>query len=276
MKYWKSYLITILILLFSFYYTYKSVDIVKNINPIMDKINKNSSKFERKPINATIKDNTIIPGIKGKEVDKEISYSKMKKYGKYNESLTRVKDVYPKISIKNNKDKYIISGNKIKKEVSIIFYIKDLEELEIITNYLNNENIDGTLLLNTVILENEKEIQKIKIKEIELSFNKTSDIELSEYSNYLNSITSKKNKYCITTNKNNKILNNCKRHKLYTVIPNIILEDNPSLKIKKELNNASIIYVEFNNSIRKELDYIIYYIKSKGYRIVYLDELLTE
>ena len=71
----------------------------------MLKIEKNTDKFTVKAIDATIKDNTIIPGLKGKTVDTELSYKKMKKYGAYNESLTTIKEVNPTISVKDNYNK---------------------------------------------------------------------------------------------------------------------------------------------------------------------------
>ena len=59
-------LLIIVLLLFSFFYTNKSISIIRNQDPLMKEIIKNKSKFETKSVNAIIKDNTIIPGIKGK------------------------------------------------------------------------------------------------------------------------------------------------------------------------------------------------------------------
>lgn len=272
-----SLIITLSILLFSILYIAKSKEIVKNIDPLMDKINKNIEKYEVTPTDAIIKDNTIIPGIKGKTVDKKITYSKMKKYGTYNESLTTIKKVKPKISIDDYYDKYIISGNKNLKKVSFIFFITDLDNLEIITNYLDKEHIPATLLIDTELLENNEEvISKLSNYELELHFKNISDINISQYSNYLNSITNTKNKYCIVKEKNDKLLNICQKHKMHTVIPNIYLYNSPTVNIKKKLSNGSIILVEMNSCIKKELDYIIYYIESRGYTIARLDKLLVE
>ena len=78
----------VLLTLFSFYYTAKSIDLVKRIDPIMEKIEKNQDKFNISPIDARIVDDTIIPGLKGKQVNINLTYKKMKEYGMYNESLT--------------------------------------------------------------------------------------------------------------------------------------------------------------------------------------------
>lgn len=272
-----SLIITFSILLFSILYISKSKDIVKNIDPLMNRINESKEKYEVKAIDAIIKDNTIIPGIKGKTIDTEITYSKMKKYGTYNESLTTIKDVEPKISIKNNYDKYIISGNPKNKKVSLIFLITEIEQIKLLTNYFNKEHISVTLLINDELLEdNEELISDLDNYELELKFNEINDINISQYSNYLYSVTNKNNKYCITEKENDELLNICKRHKLYTIIPNIILSSNPTVTIKKNISNGSIILFNINSDITKELDYIIYYIKSKGYSITRLDKLLEE
>lgn len=272
-----SILIAIALLLFSFYYTNKSLELVKSIDPIMEEINNKSSKYEIKPQDASIKNDTIIPGLRGKEVDKKLSYSKMKKYGRYNESLTTIKDVKPKISIDKRYDKYIISGNKTKRQVSLIFSITSIEDLKTITNYLKSEHLNATLLIDSNLLDgNEELISTLNNFQLELNFKKIEDLTISTTSNYLDSITNSKNKYCISKEKDEKLLNLCKKHKMYTVIPNIILSRNPTVQIKKDLTNASIIMIDMNDEIRKELDYIIYYIKSRGYDLSRLDTLLIE
>ncbi len=271
-----SIIIATSMLVFSFYYTYKSRDIVQKIDPIMLKIEKNTDKFTVKAIDATIKDNTIIPGLKGKTVDTELSYKKMKKYGAYNESLTTIKEVNPTISVKDNYNKYIVSGNKKKKQVSLIFYIENISDLILITNYLDKERVAGTLLINTNLLDYEQEIQKVKHNEIELLFNKTTQVEISQYSNYFYSITGKKNLFCISNDYNDELLKICRKYKMHTVMPNLDISNNSVSNIKKRLNNGSIIYMEISDSVKKNIDYIIFYIKSKGYSIVSLDNLLVE
>lgn len=272
-----SVIITISLMIFSFIFISKSKDIVKNIDPLMDKIDKVRVKYEITPVDAIIKEDTIIPGISGKVVDKNITYSKMKKYGAFNESFITLKTIKPNISIDNNYDKYIISGNKGIKKVSLIFNIDTIENLELIINYLNNEHISGTILINSDLLENNEEyISTIRQYEIELYLNELNDINLSQYSNYLNSITNNKNSYCILKEKDNKSLNLCRRHKMHTVIPSIYLNNNPTVTLKKNISNGSTILIDISNDIVKELDYIVNYIEGKGYTITGLDKLLRE
>ena len=84
----------------------------------MKDIKKTEDKYKIDSIDALIVDNNIIPGKIGKSIDYKKSYSKMKQYGAYNEALTVLKDVKPVISIDNNYDKYIISGNKEKRSIA--------------------------------------------------------------------------------------------------------------------------------------------------------------
>ena len=141
-----SIIITISLMIFSFIFISKSKDIVKNIDPIMDNINKVKDKYEVKPQDAYIEEDIIIPGVSGKIIDKNISYSKMKQYGAFNESFITIRNVKPNISIDNNYDKYIVSGNKSIKKVSLIFYIDNISNLKVITNYLNRVLFHNLLL----------------------------------------------------------------------------------------------------------------------------------
>ena len=76
--------IIILLSIFSFYYTNKSIEIISIQDPLMKEIKNKTNKYNIEATKATIKNNTIIPGINGKEIDYETSYKKMKEYGNYN------------------------------------------------------------------------------------------------------------------------------------------------------------------------------------------------
>lgn len=265
------------LMVFSFYYTNKSIDFIRHTDPIMKKIASSRSKFEIKATNAKIDENKIIPGTKGKKVDENKSYSKMKKYGAYNESLTTLESVNPKVSLSNHYDKYVVRGNESKKQISLIFKIDTGESLNLITNYLDNEEIPATLFINEDIIDkNIEKIKKLTNYQVELYFNKISQVDISTSSNYLHSITGIPNKYCYTEEENDNLLKICKKYKMHTIIPNVILNKNPTKKIKDELSNGYIISVELTNAVKKELDYIIRYIKSKGYTFQRLDTLLQE
>ena len=92
-------IIAIFLVVFSFFYTEKVIDFIRESDPIMKNIKKSEKDYKVDPINATIKDNKIVPGVNGKTIDYDNSYKKMKKYGTYNESLTVFKEELPTISI---------------------------------------------------------------------------------------------------------------------------------------------------------------------------------
>lgn len=272
-------IIILLLLIFSFYYTNKIIDFLKEKDPIMQEIKKKDSKYKEESVNAEIIGDNIIPGKKGKITDYDKSFNKMKKYGAYNETLTVLKETNPDISIDNNYDKYIIRGNKENKQVSLVF--KVLKE-DIIDNilYILEKNktsanffIDGTYLENNIL-----ELKNMTNHELNiLSYdNKYNESLFKTSISYLENITDNKVKYCYTEKDNNELLNLCKNNKLHTIKPTMIIKNNLYKQIKSNLDNSIIITIEINNYTEKELSTTIKYIKEKGYKIVKLQELLKE
>ena len=268
-------LLIILLLLFSFFYTNKSISIIRNQDPLMKEIINNKSKFEIKSVNAIIKNNTIIPGKKGKEVDLEKTYTKMKQYGTYNESLTVFKETKPTVSIEDNYDKYITSGNKDNKNISFIFKVEEDTNLNKLLSILNYHNIQVTLFIDGLYKEN-NDLNNLSNHQIELlSYNNNIDeITFTSALSYLSYKTNKNPKYCLEDD--NNIINLCKNLNLHTIKPTLIVEKDPYKEIKNNLKNSSIILIPINNYIYDNLSTSILYIKSKGYNFLTLSDLLSE
>lgn len=268
-------LLIILLLLFSFFYTNKSISIIRNQDPLMKEIINNKSKYEIKSVSAIIKDNTIIPGKNGKEVDLEKTYTKMKQYGTYNESLTVFKETKPTISIEDNYDKLITSGNKDYKNISFIFKVSKDTNLNKLLSILNYHNIQVTFFIDGLYIEN-NDLNNLSNHQIELlSYNNTIDeITFTSALSYLSYKTKKSPKYCLEDN--NNIINLCKNINLHTVKPTLIIEKDPYKEIKNNLKNSSIILIPINNYIYDNLSTSILYIKSKGYNFLTLSDLLSE
>ena len=268
-------LLIIVLLLFSFFYTNKSISIIRNQDPLMKEIIKNKSKFEIKSVNAIIKDNTIIPGIKGKEVDLEKTYTKMKQYGTYNEALTVFKETKPTISIEDNYDKLITSGNKENKNIALIFKVEKNTNLDKLLSILNYYNVQTTFFIDGLYIENNN-LNNLSNHQIELlSYNNTIDeVTFSSALSYLSYKTNKTPKYCLEDN--NNIIKICKKLNLHTVSPTLIIKKDPYKEIKNNLKNSSIILIPINNYIYNNLSTSILYIKSKGYKFLTLSELLSE
>lgn len=268
-------LLIILLLLFSFFYTNKSISIIRNQDPLMKEIINNKSKFEIKSVNAIIKNDTIIPGKKGKEVDLEKTYTKMKQYGTYNESLTVFKETKPTVSIEDNYDKYITSGNKDNKNISFIFKVEKDTNINKLLSILNYHNIQVTFFIDGLYIENNN-LNNLSNHQIELlSYNNTIDeITFTSALSYLSYKTNKTPKYCLEDD--NNIINLCKKINLHTVKPTLIIKKDPYKEIKNNLNNSSIILIPINNYIYNNLSTSILYIKSKGYNFLTLSDLLNE
>lgn len=277
-----SRIVLVLLLgIFSFYYTEKSIDFIREKDPIMETIKKESKEFEVKAINATIIDNKIIPGVSGTKVDYDSSYEKMKKYGTYNESLTVFSTVEPTISVEDYYDKYISQGNGIKKDVSLVFIVNQNDDIDTIIQILNDTNTKGTFFIDGLWLENNNS-KVMSLKELNheieiLSYdNRYDELYFSSSLNILNNITNIKPKYCFAKYDSKEVIELCSKLELHTIIPTIQTGNYPYSDVKKKLTKGAIISFDINSSTNIELPAIIQYIKQKGYTINTLDILLSE
>lgn len=260
-----NYFFLISLVFFSFFYTDKVINIINKKDPLMVEITKQKDKYKVEPTEAIITENTVIPGIEGKEIDVDKSYEKMKTEGVFREQSIIYNKVTPTNSISNNKDKYIIKGNNNKQEVSIIVIV---DKNNTIDKIYNIDNI--TLFIDSKYLTIDN-LNKIKSKDIYSYGNKgvyNNELLLSD-----NTLIKRKNNkvplYCLSKEKNEDTLNICNNNDMYVVIPNIVGD---LLNIKKSISKGSIILIEDLNNI----NLIIRYINSKGYQIVPLSTLLKE
>lgn len=263
-------------LIISIYTTNYSVESLKNKDPIMQEIKRSTSKYQIEPKDATIIDNSIIPGIYGKKIDYNESYNRMKKYGMYNESLTKVIDVAPTISINENNDKYIEKGNNHNRNISIVITIKNKDYINNVLSLVKQTKEDITFFIDGTLLEsNLNIIRNLNKYEIEiLSYDgKIDEVFFKTSISYLNQITKNKVKYCLTEEENVYLLNMCKKEKLHTIKQKSIKND-VYQTIKKNLEKGRIYVVDSSNMT--DILNIIKFIKSKGYDIVRLECLLSE
>ena len=260
----------ITLICFSFFYTEKVMLVVSEQDPLKIEINNLKEKYQLNPIEAITTNDTIIPGINGRMVNVEKSYKKMKKNNIFNKNLLVYDPIYPKQTLSNNLDKYIIKGNN-RNNVSILFIVTNDNNLNRIINILNNKNIIGNFFVDFNYLNNN--ISKIKNYSNHNLYSYEDDYSYEKLiisNNIIKRIANNNPIYCLTKEKNNNNLNVCSYSKMSTVIPSI----NGSLNdIKTNLENGSIILLD-NNTY--ELSYIIDFILGKGYNIVSLNDLLSE
>ena len=274
----KKILILIIFTLISMYYTNICMEVLKEKDPIMQEIKSNMSKYEESANDATIIGNVIVPGHIGRRVNKNKSYSKMKKYGNYNETLTVMEEVKPELSVSNTFDKYIEKGNSNNKNVSFVF-IYD-ENIDKVIKILNSKHVPSTIFLDGIYLENDS-LNGLKyngnINYELLSYNGEYDENLFKTSlSYLESVTKKSPKYCYSEVENPDVLNLCSKLKMHTIKPYIRIDENLLKEVKSSLSNSIIISIKSSSSNISELSSVIDYVISKGYDIVSLDNLISE
>lgn len=251
------------LVLFSFFYTDKVMNLINKNDPLMNKINLLKDKYEILPVNAILEDNTIIPGVKGKIVDLDKSYDNMKVSGIFREDYLIYNELLPSELLSNNMDKYIIKGNSSNNKISLLV-LGDSNNID----KINKDNITIFLNHKDISINNIKKLSKNSI----YTYGNNgiySDEILSNDNTIINRISNNKSIYCLSKDKNSDTLTVCNKNNMYVVIPNIIGD---YADVKNNISNGSIILLNNINN----LDIIIKYIKSKGYDIVSLEELLTE
>lgn len=244
------------LLVFSFYLTDFVTELAINSNPLMQSIKNNSKNYYTESANATIENNTIIPGIKGKKVNEMESFLNMKDFGSFNINYLIYDQFKPDISLEDNLDKIIISGNKTKRQISLI--IKNNEE---ILNYLKENNLKYSKL--------------IKINE-NLDINENINIE-NEKENFknLDTLLNKKGinkKICIINYSN---IEECKKNNYYLVKNNIVLKNDNFIYELNNINLGSIILIDDKLSL-ENFCLFINKMKNNDIKYVYLSELIKE
>ena len=267
----------VLFFLISVFYTNKSIDILKNNDPIMKQIKNTKEKYTISPINAIINGNEIQSGTYGKEIDYESSYTKMKRYGKYNEALTVLKDTKPTISIEDTYDKYLTKGNSNKRNVSLVFKITDDKNIMELLSLLEKKDVQVTFFIDGTLLENNaKVIKSLSNHEVEiLSYNnKQEETFMTASISYLESLTNREAKFCYTENDNEDLLKMCSKNKLHTIKPTLVLKNDIYNNIKKSVEKDIVITIDNyqGNNLSSSIDYL----KSKGYNLVTIQDMFDE
>ena len=141
---------------FSFFITEKTTQVFENVDNIMIQIKENYKNYNTTSQDAIIDNNTIIPGIYGREVNIKKSYNKMKKNGYYNEDMYVYDYRKPNISLNDNIDKYIISGNKNNRYISLIFKVSN--KLNNILKIIDKYNIKVAFFVTNTYFEEHNDL----------------------------------------------------------------------------------------------------------------------
>ncbi len=239
------------LLIFSFYYAFKINDVLVMQSELMNEIKTKEKQYIVDPIDAQIKDDYIIPGKSGLVVNVVESYYSMKVFSEFNESFLIYEEVLPSVSISNNLDKYIISGNKSNRKISMIVNNNDY-----ILQYLENSNIK----INKVINYNEYNKNE---------FHEQLNGDVSEFAK-LNNIL--ENKICVVNDNNLEI---CKKFEYFLVKPKIIINSQNFLDVKNHLESGQIFII--SDTLSLDNFKILYNeLIFKGYELCTLSEMIKE
>ena len=254
---------------FSFFYTSKVSNIIKENDPIMKEILEKKEDVVVSKIDPIVINDEYYSGINGCIVDEETSYSKMKNEGSFNIDLLVMKED----KVKENNNKYIIGGNKSKRNVSIILTNYN----EKMYSFLKDNNIKINYFLDGNDIEKNIDIL-IEMSKNSHIYNYGRDNNYSsKYLLYDNSLIinnfNNDSTYCLLTEKKDDILKLCTKYNMKVIKTNEI-SDSILNNVRENLSNGKIFL--FNNIDNSELKIVINYILSKGYNIVYLNELLDE
>lgn len=268
-----EYLGLLSLICFSFFLTEQTALVVKEVDDIMIQIKSEMEKYAIEGIDAKIEGNTIIPGLVSKEVNVDKSYNNMKEKGLYDSSFYVYDEIKPSISIDNNYNKYIISGNSKKNMVSLVFLIenKNIKDIQniigqipvtyVIENYNFDNQIDNLQIVNN--LDNSIAIKIDNNQNFNLIVQKLKSIGIDNY-------------YCYNLNYNDNFLESCKIKKKHTVVSKQLINSQPLKNVKKELKAGQIFTFKITDELINELPNIISYIESRGYTIVNLEDHLSE
>lgn len=266
---------------FSFFYTEKTIDVVKEVDDIMITLKEQAPKYQVKAENAKIDGKFMTPGISGKIVNLQKSYEEMKHYGKFHPNLLVYDKVSPEISIKNRYDKYIQTGNPKNRQVSFLFVVDEKGNPSPIIEILKEKKVTGTFFIDGSWLEkNQNELVSL----IEGKFTVGNYSYRGNYGHesfvwidtIIKRVGGQKQSYCLVEKENKKALSTCKLQKDYTIYPNIIIKENPYSELTEQVESGSIILMRLDAQVKKELPLMITYLKQKGYEIVNLEQLLEE
>ena len=266
---------------FSFFYTEKTIDVVKEVDDIMITLKEQAPKYQVKAENAKIDGKFMTPGISGKIVNLQKSYEEMKHYGKFHPNLLVYDKVSPEISIKNRYDKYIQTGNPKNRQVSFLFIVDEKGNPSTIIEILKEKKVTGTFFIDGSWLEkNQNELVSL----IEGKFTVGNYSYRGDYGHesfvwidtIIKRVGGQKQSYCLVEKENKKALSTCKLQKDYTIYPNIIMKENPYSELTEQVESGSIILMRLDAQVKKELPLMITYLKQKGYEIVNLEQLLEE
>jgi len=264
MKKYFKYIYIILFAIFSFYYTNKVIEFSEKNNVLLVSINDFKEKYDYKCREGSINEDGIILGLSGFSVNVDKSYNNMKGIG-FKEELIEYDENKCILNKKNNLDKYIIKGNDYKNNVSLIIDVDSGKYFNKMIKISENKNVELNILINYNMLN--KSIDNLENKSNVLYKGKNEE-ELNDFIKILHDEI-----FCV--NKESDVIDYCSKKKLNSLKVINYIDNDLLLNTKKILDKGVIIFIKETNQNLNELSATINYIKSRGYNIVNINELLS-
>lgn len=273
MKNFFKYIGIFSLMCFSFYYTKEVAEFFKKDDAVMKEIENYASIHDKECTEGYINDEGVVLGISGLVVDKDLSYSSMKGTG-FDSSLIKYKEIPCIVSLENNKDNYIIGGNPSKNGISLIINVINGKSINDIILISKNKSVELNFLIDYKYLENNKEIiNNILNNNYDILYKGNNEKDLKTFIKDLKSINKNKNTFCVYTD-NEDVLNYCMNNNLNTIKANKIYNKNYLSNIKTNLSKGDIIILDESINLKNELGVIINYVKSRGLKIITVNEHL--
>lgn len=265
MKNYYKYILITIFALFSFYYSNKIIELSEKNNVLLVSIENYAKEKNYKCREGSITADGIILGLSGVTVNKDRSYNNMKGTT-FNERLIEYDENKCILNKENNLDKYIIKGNDYNYNASLIIDVDNGKYFDKMIKISDNKNVEINLLMNFNMLSNS--IERID-NHSNILFKGNSEKELNNFIKILHNEF-----YCVKTN-DYDVIEECKKVKLNSIKAINYINNDLLINTKKILDKGIIIFIKETNNNLNELSATINYIKSRGYKIVSINELLS-
>ena len=267
------------LILFSFFYSDKVIEVIREEDSIMVELKNMVDLYKIEAIDASVVSNTIIPGVNGRDINLDKSYKEMKSIGVVNNNMLVYDTIKPTVSITNNKDKFIIKGNSSKQMVSLVFILKNSKYLDKLEEIITKKDIIVNYFVDyDYLVNNTTKIKEMENREFYSYGNdgKYTPDNLLFSNNLITRISNNEANLCLDSTMSNDIIKLCSNNNLYTITPSIVVKKDFYKTIKENLSSGSIILIDINKENLNNLNTIVDYILGKGLKIEGLSSLITE
>ena len=274
-------------------------DAIKKEDPLYIEIESKQKEFADPPKDAYIDEVwKKTPGRNGIEIDIKKSYEKMKKKGKYDESLLVFREVSPKVQIKDLPASPIYRGHPEKKMVSLLINVSWGEQfIPDILKSLDSNNVKATFFVEGKWAKENVELVKMIKDEGHIignhAYNHPDMARLSnqkiveqliQTNEILKAITGDEPKWFAPPSGsfNQQVVQSAANLNMETILWTVDTIDwkNPSVnvmiaRVNNKIHPGATILMHPTEVIANGMDHLIVLIKEKGYKIGTIEKLLS-